>query len=61
LAEASSLGEIFYSNLWMKGGREMADEAIRKKEKESYDAQEEAKQTEEASERARLIGTFTEV
>jgi hypothetical protein len=27
----------------MKGSREMADEAIRKNEKESHDAQEEAK------------------
>jgi hypothetical protein len=45
----------------MKGGREIADEAIRKNEKESHDAQEEAKQAEEAAEHARLIGTFTEV
>jgi hypothetical protein len=29
--------------VWMKGGREMADEAIRKNEKESHNAQEEAK------------------
>jgi hypothetical protein len=29
--------------VWMKGGREIADEAIRKIEKESHDAQEEAK------------------
>jgi hypothetical protein len=59
--EASSLGERLYSDVWMKGDREMADEAIRKNEKESHDAQEEAKQAEEATERARLIGTFTEV
>jgi hypothetical protein len=45
----------------MKGGREMDDEVIRKNEKESHDAQEEAKRAEEAVERARLIGTFTEV
>ena len=45
----------------MKGGREMADEAIRKNEKESHDAQEEAKRAEEAVERARFMGTFTEV
>jgi hypothetical protein len=38
-AEASTLGGRFYSDVWMKGGREMADEAIRKKnEKESHDA-----------------------
>jgi hypothetical protein len=30
-AEASSLGGRFYSGMWMKGGHEMADEAIRKK------------------------------
>jgi hypothetical protein len=45
----------------MKGGREIANEAIRKNEKESHDAQEEAKRAEEVVERARLIGTFIEV
>jgi hypothetical protein len=60
-AEASMLGGRFYSDVWMKGGREMADEAIRKNEKESHNAQEEAKRVEEAAERARLISTFTEV
>jgi hypothetical protein len=44
----------------MKGDREIADEAIRKNEKESHDAQEEAKRAEEATDRARLIGTFAE-
>jgi hypothetical protein len=52
------LGGRFYSTVWMKGGREMADESIRKNEKESHDAQEETKRAEEAAERARLIGTF---
>jgi hypothetical protein len=60
-AEASALGRKFYFEVWMKGGREVADEAIKKNEKESHDAQEETKQAEEAAERARLIGTFTEV
>jgi hypothetical protein len=60
-AEASTLGGRFYFDVWMKGGREVADEAIRKNEKESHDAQEEAKRAEEAAERARLLGTFTEV
>jgi hypothetical protein len=41
--EASFLGGRFYSNVWMKGGREMTDEAIKKNEKESHDALEEAK------------------
>jgi hypothetical protein len=39
----------------------MADEAIRKNEKESHDAQEEAKRAKEATERARLIGSFIEI
>jgi hypothetical protein len=56
--EASTLGDKFYSNVWMKGGREMADEAIKKNEKESHNAREEAKQAEEAAERAMIIGTF---
>jgi hypothetical protein len=60
-AEASTLGGKFYSDVWMKGGREMTDEAIRKNEKESHDAQEEANRAEEAAERARRIGTFPEI
>jgi hypothetical protein len=42
-AEATMMGRKFYSNVWMKGGREIADEAIKKNEKESHDAREEAK------------------
>jgi hypothetical protein len=60
-AETSTMGGRFYSDVWMKGSREMADEAIRKNEKESHDAQEKAKWAEEATERARLIGIFTEI
>ena len=60
-AEASALGGRFYSEVWMKGGHEIADEAIRKNEKESHDAQEKAKRAEEVVERARLVGTFIEV
>jgi hypothetical protein len=56
--EASTLGGKFYSDVWMKGGREMADEAIKKSEKESHDAREEAKQAEEASECTMIIGNF---
>jgi hypothetical protein len=41
----------------MKGGHEMADEAIKKNEKESYDARVKAKEAEEAAERALIIGT----
>jgi hypothetical protein len=45
-------------DVWMKGGREMANEAIKKNEKESHDAREEAKQAEEAVECAMIICTF---
>jgi hypothetical protein len=37
-AEATMMCGKFYSNVWMKGGREIADEAIKKNEKESYEA-----------------------
>jgi hypothetical protein len=50
------MGEKFYSNIWMKGGREMADEAIKHSEKESHDAQVEAKEAKEATECALIIG-----
>jgi hypothetical protein len=52
------LGGKFYSDVWTKGGHGMADEAIKKNEKESHDAREEAKQAEEAVERVLIIGTF---
>jgi hypothetical protein len=42
LVDASLIGGKFYSDVWMKGGREMADEAIKESEKESHDAREEA-------------------
>jgi hypothetical protein len=49
--------ESFISEVWLKGGREITDEAIRKNEKASHDALEEARKAEEAAERVRLIGT----
>jgi hypothetical protein len=55
-AEATLMGGKLYSNIWMKGVRELADEAIKKNEKESHEAREEAKRAEEAAERARRIG-----
>jgi hypothetical protein len=58
--EAALMGGKFYSNVWMKCGREIANEAIKKSEKESHDAREEAKRAEEAAEHARRIGLFTE-
>jgi hypothetical protein len=42
----------------MKGGREMADEVIKKNENESHDAREKAKQDEEAAKLGMIIGTF---
>jgi hypothetical protein len=55
-AKATTLGGKFYSEVWLKGGREIADEAIKSNEKESHDALEEAKRVEEVAERAKLIG-----
>jgi hypothetical protein len=46
-AEATLIGGKFYSDVWMKG--EIAGEAIKKNEKESHDAQEEAKRAEEVA------------
>jgi hypothetical protein len=56
--KATLMGGKFYTDIWMKGGREMADEAIKKSEKESYDARVEAKEAEEAAERTLIIGIF---
>jgi hypothetical protein len=36
--EATLMGGKFYSDVWMKGGREIANEAIKKNKKESHDA-----------------------
>jgi hypothetical protein len=55
-ANATALSGKFYSEVWLKGGREIADEAIKRNEKESHDTLEEAKRAEETVERARLIG-----
>jgi hypothetical protein len=48
----------FYSEVWLRGDREISDEAIRKNEEESHTALKEARKAEEAVERARLIGIF---
>jgi hypothetical protein len=55
-AEATTLGGKFYSEVWLKDGREIADEGIKINEKESHDASEEAKRAEKVVEQARLIG-----
>jgi hypothetical protein len=36
LAEATVLGGKFYSEVWMNGGREIADEATKQSEEESH-------------------------
>ena len=57
-AEATDLSGKFYSEVWMNGDREIADEAIRQSEKESHLASKEVRKVEEAAERERRIGTF---
>jgi hypothetical protein len=37
-AEATALGGKFYSEVWMNGGRKIADESIRQNEEESNQA-----------------------
>jgi hypothetical protein len=55
-AEATLVGEKFYSDVWVNGGRELASKIIKKNEKDIHDAREEAKRAEEAAERERRIG-----
>jgi hypothetical protein len=55
-AEASLMGEKFYTDIWANGGREMAHKIMKKSEKDIHDARVEAKQAEEATERERRIG-----
>jgi hypothetical protein len=54
------VGGKFYSDVWVNGGRELANEIIKKNEKETHDAREEAKRAEEATEHARHIGIIFE-
>jgi hypothetical protein len=54
--KATLMDDKFYYDIWMKGGREMADEAIKKSEKESHNARVEAKEVEEVAERALIKG-----
>jgi hypothetical protein len=52
--KVTTLGGKFYSDVWLEGGQEIADEAIKRNEKESHDVSEEAKRAEDAAERAIL-------
>jgi hypothetical protein len=55
-AEATLMGEKFYNDVWVNGGRELAHEIIKKSEKDTHDARAEAKRAEQAAERERHIG-----
>jgi hypothetical protein len=55
-AEATLMGGKFYSDVWVNCGRELAHEIIKKNEKDTHDAREEVRRTEEAAERERHIG-----
>jgi hypothetical protein len=57
-AEATTLSGKFYFEVWLKGDQEIAHEAIRKNEKESHAALEEARKAEAVVERERLIGVL---
>jgi hypothetical protein len=56
-AEATLMGGKFFSDVWVNGGRELAHEIMKKNEKDTHDAREEARRTEEATEHERRIGT----
>jgi hypothetical protein len=58
-AEATLMGGKFYNDVWVNGGRALAHEIIKKSEKDTHDAQAEAKGAEEAAERERRIGTIS--
>jgi hypothetical protein len=53
---ATLVGGKFYSDVWVNGGRELANEIIKKNEKDTHDTREKAKRVEEAAERERRIG-----
>jgi hypothetical protein len=58
-AEATLMGGKFYNDVWVNGGRELAHEIIKKSEKDTHDAQVEAKRVEEAVEREKHIGIIS--
>jgi hypothetical protein len=59
--EATLVGGKFYSDIWVNGGRELANEIIIKKnEKETHEVQEEARRAKEAAEHERRIGIVFE-
>jgi hypothetical protein len=60
-AKATLVDGKFYSDVWVNGGRELANEIIKKNEKETHEAREEARRAEEAAERERCIGIVFEL
>jgi hypothetical protein len=54
------VGGKFYSDVWVNGGRDLANKIIKKTEKDTHDAREEARRDEEAAERERRIGIVFE-
>jgi hypothetical protein len=50
------VGGKFYSDVWVNGGRELANKIIKKNEKDTHEAREEARRAEEGAERERRIG-----
>jgi hypothetical protein len=59
-AEATLVGGKCYSDVWVNGGRELANKIIKKNEKDTHDAREEDRRAEEAAERERRIGIVFE-
>jgi hypothetical protein len=59
-AKATLVGGKFYSDVWVNGGRELANEIIKKNEKDTHDAREEARRAEEVAKRERRIGIVFE-
>jgi hypothetical protein len=54
-AEVTLMGGKFYSDVWVNGGRELSHEIIKKNEKDTHDAREEARRTKEDAELERRI------
>jgi hypothetical protein len=55
-AKASLVGGKFFTDIWKNGGRGMAHEIIKKREKDTHDAREATKAVEKTAELERRIG-----
>jgi hypothetical protein len=55
-AEASLVGGKFFTDIWENGGQGMANEIIKKSEKDTHDASEATKAAERTTELERRIG-----